>query len=133
MASPTQLDRIEKAVSDLQTKVRELTGLDRVTLSEVLTMATNQEVLQAALDQLNTTTSQESDLLTAQTAKLDKIGQLITDLVNTSGVPQSVIDQANAIQAALSGVVSSTTAQAARLDQLGVDPRNPVPTPPPAP
>lgn len=94
-------------------------------------MATNIEVLQSALDQLNTTTSQESALLAADGAKLDTIQALITDLVNTAGVPQSVLDKVLAIQATVSDVVSSTSAQAARLDQLGRDPRNPVPTPAP--
>ena len=94
-------------------------------------MATNLDTLNAALDALNTTTSQEAALLQADTAKLDAVQALITSIVNTAGVPQSVIDKANQVQAALSDVVATTTAQATRLDQLAQDPTNPVPTPPP--
>ena len=95
-------------------------------------MATNLETLNAALQTLNETTSAEATLLQASTAKLDAIKSLIDTLVSTSGVPQNVLDMAAQIQSQLSGVVASTTAQAARLDQLAVDPRNPVPVPPPA-
>jgi len=126
MADPTQLDRIEAAVANV-------TQLVRTILSQELLMANNLDTLNAALDALNTATSQEAALLAADGAKLDKIQALITDLVNTAGVPQSVLDKAAAIQAAVAGVAATTTAQAARLDALGVDPRNPVPVPPPAP
>lgn len=95
-------------------------------------MATNQEILNAAFVQLNETTSAEATLLTANNAKLDGIKALIDNLVNTAGVPQSVIDQATQIQAQIAAIVTATTAQASRLDQLAVDPRNPVPVPPPA-
>lgn len=96
-------------------------------------MANNLDTLNAALDALNTATSQEASLLQADGAKLDAIQALITSIVNTAGVPQSVIDKATQIQTALTGVIATTTAQAARLDQLAVDPTNPVPTPTPTP
>ncbi len=128
----TALDRIEHKLDLLLSRQTELLQLTRTTLTEALAMASNQEQLQAAVDQLNTTTSQEAALLIANAAKLDTIGTLITDLVNTEGVPQSILDKAAAIQSALNDVVSTTTAQAGRLDALGVDPRNPVPVKPPA-
>ncbi len=118
-----------------QTKIeleqRQQTALLTALVEGQQIMATNLETLQAALDALNTTTTQEATLLQADTAKLDSIQALITSILSTTGVPQSVLDQAAAIQAQLTGVVASTTAQAARLDQLATDPRNPVPVPAP--
>jgi uncharacterized protein (UPF0147 family) len=137
MAEPTLSDvmallahmRAEQAKIELEQ--RQQTALLTALVEGQQIMATNLETLQAALDALNTTTTQEATLLQADTAKLDVIQTLITSILSTTGVPQSVLDQAAAIQAQLTGVVASTTAQAARLDQLATDPRNPVPTPPP--
>jgi|SRR5271154_6895635 len=140
MAEPTlsdiaaKLDAIARAQAKIELEQRQQTALLAALVEGQQLMATNIETLQAALDQLNTATSQEAALLTADAGKLDKIGALIADLVaaaNTAGVPQSILDQAAAIQTALTGVVQTTTAQAARLDVLGTDPRNPVPVQPP--
>jgi hypothetical protein len=139
MAEPTLSDVMAKlvAIQAQQTKIeleqREQTQLLAALITKGELIMSNLDSLNTALDALNTATSQEAALLQADTAKLDTIQALITDLANTAGVPQSVLDKATAIQAALAGVVSTTTDQAARLDALGKDPRNPVPTPPPAP
>lgn len=133
MAGQTQLDRIEAAIAILVADLAAVRSLVQTVLTREITMANNLDTLQEALDALNTATSAEAALLAADTAKLDKIQALITDLVQTAGVPQSALDKVAAIQAALADVSATTTAQAGRLDQLGVDPRNPVPTPPPAP
>lgn len=132
MADPTQLDRIEAAIASLAADVAGVRSLVQNSITREIQMATNLDTLTAALAAVNTATSQEAALLAADTAKLDAIQALITSLVNTAGVPQSVLDTAAQIQAAITGVVSTTAQQAARLDQLGQDPRNPVPTPPPA-
>lgn len=149
MADPTQADRIEAAVSGLASDFAATRATLQTILTREITMAntqdTNQQILQAALDAINTTTSQEATLLSQATAqlqadggKMDAIQTLITSILSTTGVPQSVLDQAAAIQQALgavatstSAIISTNTALAARLDQLAVDPRNPVPVPPP--
>lgn len=133
MADPTQFDRIEAAIASLAADVAGVRSLVQNSITREIQMATNLDTLTAALAALNTATSQEAALLQADNAKLDTIQALIASIMNTAGVPQSVLDTAAQIQTALSGVVGTTTAQAARLDQLGQDPRNPVPTPPPAP
>jgi hypothetical protein len=130
-----RLDRIEELLAGIisqgnNERARENAHYKQI-LERLTTMATNLETMQAALDALNAATSQEAALLTADGEKLDKIQTLITDLVNSGGVPQTLIDQANAIVASIADVQASTTAQASRLDQLGTDPRNPVPTPAP--
>lgn len=132
MAEPKLSDVVARLVR-MELELREQTALLVALVNGERIIMTNLDTLTAALDQLNTTTSQEATLLQADTAKLDAIQALITDIVQTAGVPQSVLDKATQIQAALSGVVDATTAQAARLDQLAQDPRNPVPVPPPAP
>jgi hypothetical protein len=132
MADPTQLDRIEAAQASLAADIAGLRSLLLNIVTREIQIMSNQDIMKAALDAVATATSQEAALLTANLPKLDKIQALITDLVNTAGVPQSMIDQAAAIQAAIADVVTTTTAQAGRLDVLGNDPRNPVPTPPPA-
>lgn len=160
MADATQLDRIEAAIASLAGDVAAVRSLVQNIITREIQMATSLETVTAALAAVNTATSQEAALLAADTAtlaqiqaaqtaagpKLDAIQALITSLVNTAGIPQSLVDAANAAQtavtalvasstangAALATVASSTTAQSARLDQLAQDPRNPVPTPPPA-
>lgn len=132
-----RLDRIEELLVALLAKADNERARENAHYLKILErlnhMATKQEDMQAALDALNVSTSQESALLAANTAKLDAVQALITDLVNTAGIPQALIDQANAIKMTLTGVVDSSTAQAARLDQLAVDPRNPVPSQTPSP
>lgn len=160
MAGPTQLDRIEAALAGLTADVAAVRSLVLNVINREIQMAANLDTLTAALDAVNAATSQEAALLAADTAtlaqiqaaqaaagpKLDAIQALITDLANTAGIPQSVLDKAAAAQLAVSALVSAstangtalatvasnTTAQSARLDALAVDPRNPVPTPPPA-
>jgi hypothetical protein len=132
-----RLDRIEELLVAVLSKADNERARENAHYKQILerltTMATRQEDMQAALDALNASTSQESALLAANNAKLDAVQALITELVNTAGIPQALIDQANAIRTTLSGVIDSSTAQAARLDQLAVDPRNPVPSPTPSP
>lgn len=160
MSNPTQLDRIEAAVASLAGDIAGVRALVQNTIAREIQMATSLDTLNAALDAVNTATSQEATLLAADTAtlaqiqtaqaadgpKFDAIQALITSLLNTAGIPQSVLDKASAAQAAVAGLVATstsnaaalasvqtnTTAQSARLDQLATDPRNPVPTPPPA-
>lgn len=167
MAEPTlsqvlaEIVAVKTLLVKIELEQREQTALLNAIRIREQIMSTNLDTLQAALDAVNTATSQEAALLVVDTAalaqiqatqaangpKLDAIQELITDLVATNGVPQSVLDKAAAAQAAVTALVASstangaalaavssnTTAQSARLDQLAVDPRNPVPTPPPAP
>jgi hypothetical protein len=167
MAEPTLSDVMAALVaikSELNTvklqNTQQTALLSSLVTGDQLIMS-NLDTLTAALSAVNAATSQEAALLAADTAtlaqiqatqasngpKLDAIQALITSLVNTAGVPQSVLDAAAAAQTAVNGLVasstangaalaavqSSTTAQSSRLDQLGQDPRNPVPVPPPAP
>lgn len=157
----SQLDRIELAIASLAADVAAVRSLQQQILAKEIEVANNQQVLEAALDALNTATSQEAALQAADNAlltqiaaaqaadqpRLDTIQALINDLVNTAGIPQSIVDKATAAQTAVEALVASgtsnssalatvqsnQTAQSARLDQLGRDPRNPVPTPPPTP
>lgn len=159
MAAPTQLDRIEAAQAELAADIAALRSLLQNIVTREIQIMSNQDVLKAALDAVNAATSQEAALLATDTAilaqiqatqasngpKLDTIQALILDLLNTAGIPQSILDQAMAAQAAVAALVASSTAngtalasvasnttdQSARLDQLARDPRNPVPTPPP--
>lgn len=132
MAEPTLSDVMAR-LATIELEQRQQTALLTALVTGGQLMANNLDTLNAALDALNTATSQEAALLAADGAKLDKVQALITDLVQTSGVPQSVLDKAAAIQAAIGDVMTTTTAQAARLDALAVDPRNPVPVAPPTP
>jgi hypothetical protein len=160
MAEPTQLDRIEAKLATVELEQRQQTALLTALVTGGQLIMSNLDTLNAALSAVNAATSQEAALLATDTAtlaqiqatqasngpKLDAIQALITSLVNTAGIPQSVLDAAAAAQTAVNGLVASstansaalaavqsnTTAQAARLDQLGTDPRNPVPTPPPS-
>ena len=132
MAAPTLSDVMAR-LATIELEQRQQTALLTALVNGQQLMANNLEILQTALDQLNTATSQEAALITAQNGKLDTISALITDLVNTAGVPQSVLDKAATIQTAITDLITTSTVQAARLDALGVDPRNPVPTPVPTP
>lgn len=132
MAEPTLSDVMAR-LATIELEQRQQTALLTALVTGGQLMSTNLDTLNAALDALNTATSQEAALLAADGAKLDKVQALIADLVQTAGVPQSVLDKAAAIQAAIGDVVTTTTAQAARLDALAVDPRDPVPVAPPSP
>jgi len=131
MADPTQLDRIEAAQADLAADMAAVRSLLQTIVTKEIQIMSNQDAMKAALDAVNTATSQEAALLLTLNPKLDAVQALITNLVNTAGVPQSLIDEANAILPGLQGISATTTAQAARLDAMGVDPRNPVPVAPP--
>lgn len=119
MAEPTLSDVMAR-LATIELEQRQQTALLTALVTGGQLMSTNLDTLNAALDALNTATSQEAALLAADGAKLDKVQALIADLVQTAGVPQSVLDKAAAIQAAIGDVVTTTTAQAARLDALAV-------------
>lgn len=139
MAEPTlaaimaKLVEIEAEQHNQRQREREQTALLRQLVEGQQFMATNLDTLTAALDQINTATTQEAQLLQADTAKLDAIQALVNTILSTAGVPQAVLDKATQIQTALADVVATTTAQAARLDQIAQTPTNPVPPPAPAP
>ena len=131
MAEPT-LDAIMAKLAVIELEQRQQTALLTALVTGDELIMTNLDTLTNTLAAIDTAPSQEAALLQADTVKLDAISSLISDIVQTTGVPQSVLDKAAQIQEALSGVVTSTIAQASRLDQLAVDPRNPVPVAPPA-
>jgi hypothetical protein len=138
MAEPTLSDVMAKLVAmetkqvRIELEQREQTALLVALVNKGKLIMSNLDTANAALEAINAATSQEAVLLQANIAKLDAVQALITDLVNTAGVPQAFLDKAAQIQAALSGVVDATTAQSSRLDQIATDPRNPVPVSPPA-
>jgi methyl-accepting chemotaxis protein len=77
----TQLDRLERKVDALTTRVAELTPLTRSTLSQVLNIA---NALDTVIAQINDATNLIAGKLDAQTTKLDAVNTDIQTVAQVS-------------------------------------------------